>query len=89
MAGSDEAPETTEWRRASKFYRRPPGLPWLIGLVVIPLLLGVIGYGEVNRNRSIADVERAVRSVECAGDSCVVVGAVVNHSQRQQHHASW
>jgi peptidoglycan-binding protein ArfA len=52
MAGSDEAPETTQWRRASKFYRRPLGLPWLIGLVVIPLLLGVIGYGEVNRNRS-------------------------------------
>jgi peptidoglycan-binding protein ArfA len=43
MAGSDEA---TEWRRASKFYRRPPGLVWLIGLFVIPLLLGVIGYGE-------------------------------------------
>jgi peptidoglycan-binding protein ArfA len=52
MAGSDEAPETTKWRRASKFYRRPLGLPWLIGLVVIPLLLGVIGYGEVNRSRS-------------------------------------
>jgi peptidoglycan-binding protein ArfA len=52
MAGSGEAPETTEWRRASKFYRRSPGLPWLIGLVAIPLLLGVIGYGEVNRNRS-------------------------------------
>jgi peptidoglycan-binding protein ArfA len=52
MAGSGEAPETTDWRRASKFYRRSPGLPWLIGLVVIPLLLGVIGYGEVNRNRS-------------------------------------
>jgi peptidoglycan-binding protein ArfA len=55
MAGSDEAPETTEWRRASKFYRRPLGLPWLIGLVVIPLLLGVVGYGEVNRNRSQVD----------------------------------
>jgi peptidoglycan-binding protein ArfA len=52
MGGSDEAPETTEWRRASTFYRRPLGLPWLIGLVVIPLLLGVIGYSEVNRNRS-------------------------------------
>jgi peptidoglycan-binding protein ArfA len=58
MAGSDEAaestqtPETTQWRRASKFYRRPLGLPWLIGLVVVPLLLGVIGYGEVKRNRS-------------------------------------
>lgn len=52
MAGSGEAPETTEWRRASKFYRRSPGLPWLIGLVAIPLLLGVIGYGEMNRNRA-------------------------------------
>jgi peptidoglycan-binding protein ArfA len=51
MGGSDEAPETTEWRRTSKFYRRHLGLPWLIGLVVIPLLLGVIGYGEVDRNR--------------------------------------
>jgi peptidoglycan-binding protein ArfA len=55
MAGSDEARETTQWRRASKLYRRPLGLPWLIGLVVIPLLLGVIGYGEVNRNRSEAN----------------------------------
>lgn len=52
MAGSDEVPDTTEWRRTSKFYRRPVGLAWLIGLVVIPLLLGVIGYGEVDRNRS-------------------------------------
>jgi len=52
MAGSDEAAEATKWRRISKFYRRPPGLPWLIGLVVIPLLLGVIGYGELDRTRS-------------------------------------
>jgi peptidoglycan-binding protein ArfA len=52
MAGSDEASEATKWRRTSKFYRRPPGLAWLIGLVVIPLLLGVIGYGEVDRTRS-------------------------------------
>jgi len=52
MAGSDEAPEATKWRRTSRFYRRPPGLPWLIGLVVIPLLLGVIGYGELDRTRS-------------------------------------
>jgi peptidoglycan-binding protein ArfA len=55
MAGSDEAPEATKWRRTSKFYRRPPGLAWLIGLVVIPLLLGVIGYGEVDRTRSHAN----------------------------------
>ena len=50
MTGSDEAP--TKWRRTSKFYRRPPGLPWLIGLVLIPLLLGVIGYDELDRTRS-------------------------------------
>jgi peptidoglycan-binding protein ArfA len=49
MAGSDEAPDATQWRRTSKFYRRFPGLPWLIALVVIPLLLAVIGYGEMDR----------------------------------------
>ena len=49
MAGSDEAPEATQWRRTSKFYRRFPGLPWLVGLVVVPLLLAVIGYGELGR----------------------------------------
>lgn len=52
MASSDEAPETTDWRRTAKFYRRPPGIPWLIALVVIPLLLAAIGYGVVDRNRS-------------------------------------
>ncbi len=52
MADSDEAPAATEWRRTSKFYRRPPGLAWLIGLVVIPLLLGAIGYGLLDRSRS-------------------------------------
>ncbi|HME78347.1 MAG TPA: OmpA family protein [Mycobacterium sp.] len=49
MAGSDEAPEATRWRRTSKFYVRFPRLLWLIGLVVIPLLLAVIGYGEASR----------------------------------------
>jgi peptidoglycan-binding protein ArfA len=51
MTGSDEAPEHTQWRRTSKFYRRPPGLAWVIALAVIPLLLGVIGYGGPDRNR--------------------------------------
>src|ERR1700757_4546753 len=52
MAGSDEAPETTQWRPTSKFYRRFPVLPWLVGLIVIPLLLAVIGHGELGRTRS-------------------------------------
>lgn len=58
MVGSDEAPATdetpatTEWRRVFTFYRRPLGLAWLIALVVIPLLLGAIGYGLYDRSRS-------------------------------------
>jgi peptidoglycan-binding protein ArfA len=52
MGGSDEAPEATEWRPTAKYYRRTPGLAWLIGLVVIPLLLAVIGYGDADRSRS-------------------------------------
>ena len=49
MAGSDDAPDATQWRKTSKFYVRYPGLPWLIGLIVIPLLLAVIGYGALGR----------------------------------------
>lgn len=52
MADSDKATESTEWRRVAKFYRRPLGVPWLIGLVVIPLLLGAIGYGLTDLTRS-------------------------------------
>ena len=51
MADSDEAPKATEWRQTSKFYRRVSGLPWLVGLIVIPLLLAVIGYSELDRTR--------------------------------------
>ncbi len=39
----------SEWRRVTKFYRRPLGLGWLIGLLAIPLLLGAIGYGLQDR----------------------------------------
>jgi len=49
MAGSDDAPDATQWRKTSKFYVRFPGLPWLIGLIVIPLLLAVIGFCALGR----------------------------------------
>jgi peptidoglycan-binding protein ArfA len=52
-AGSGKPAATTDSRRAPGFYRRPPGLPWLIGLVVIPLLIAVIGYGAFDRHRSL------------------------------------
>jgi peptidoglycan-binding protein ArfA len=57
MADSGEAPkttqrpETTQRPTAVKSYWRPFGLPWVIGLVVIPLLLGIIGYGVTHRTR--------------------------------------
>lgn len=43
--------DSTEWRKASRFYRRPLGLAWLIGLVLVPLLLAVIGNGMLDRSR--------------------------------------
>src|ERR1700733_4172342 len=39
-------------RRAAEFCRRSLGLPWLIGLVVIPLLMAAIGYGALGEPRS-------------------------------------
>lgn len=44
MPDSEETRTTTEWRRASKFYRRSPGPGWLLALLLVPLLLGAIGY---------------------------------------------
>jgi len=46
---AEEIGNTTQWRTVSKFYRRPPGLGWLLGLLLIPLLLGAVGYGAQNR----------------------------------------
>ena len=42
----------TDSRRAPASRWRSLGLPWLIGLVVIPLLIAAIGYGELDRSRS-------------------------------------
>jgi len=43
---------TTEPRRASGPLWRSLGLPWLIGLLVIPLLIAAIGHGAYDRPRS-------------------------------------
>lgn len=43
--GADSAP-----RRVVGYYRRPPGVVWLIGAALIPLLLAVIGYGMTDRS---------------------------------------
>ena len=47
--GLDKSPAPAAAQATSKFQRGSPGIPWLIGLVVIPLLLAAIGYGAFDR----------------------------------------
>ncbi|MET0992772.1 MAG: OmpA family protein [Mycobacterium sp.] len=61
MPGSEEIRTTTQWRTASRFYRRPPGLGWLLALLAVPLLLGAIGYGIKDRD---ADVDVTMPTVD-------------------------
>ena len=37
----------TEWRTESRWYRRSPGIGWLLGLLLIPLLFGWLGWGAL------------------------------------------
>ncbi|MCV7102291.1 channel-forming protein ArfA/OmpATb [Mycobacterium palustre] len=53
-AGLREAAASTDSERAPEDYRRSLGLPWLIALVLIPLLIAAIGYGASHRARSAA-----------------------------------
>jgi peptidoglycan-binding protein ArfA len=49
---SGQTAAATDSRLAPASRWRSLGLPWLIGLVVIPLLIAAIGYGELDRSRS-------------------------------------
>ncbi|KWX24592.1 hypothetical protein AFM11_07885 [Mycolicibacterium wolinskyi] len=50
MSSSDETRTITGWQTASKFYRRPPGIGWLLALLAVPLLLGLIGWSSTDRS---------------------------------------
>jgi peptidoglycan-binding protein ArfA len=47
--GSGKTAATTYSGRPPAFFRKAPGLPWLICLVVIPLLIAAIGYVAFDR----------------------------------------
>ncbi len=50
MSDPDETRTITGWRTASRLYRQPPGIGWLLALVVIPLLLGLLGWGLLDKS---------------------------------------
>ena len=50
MTGSQDrkvSATATEWRTESRYYRRSPGWGWLLGLLLIPLLFGWLGWGAL------------------------------------------
>ncbi|HEU0191610.1 MAG TPA: hypothetical protein VFR17_10135 [Mycobacterium sp.] len=47
----DPGSDSDERPAGVRFYRQRPGLVWVIGLVIIPLFLGVIGYSMYDRTR--------------------------------------
>ena len=59
-SGSSETAATTYSRRPPPFFRKSPGLPWLISLVVIPLLIAAIGYVAFDRPWSANGPSRAL-----------------------------
>ena len=59
-AGSGTTAATAYSRRPPPFFRKTPGLPWLLGLVVIPLLIAAIGYFAFDRPGSANAPSRAL-----------------------------
>jgi peptidoglycan-binding protein ArfA len=61
MSDPDETRTITGWRTASRFYRKTPGLGWLLALLAIPLLLGLLGWGVLGKSNK--DVDLTMPSV--------------------------
>lgn len=49
MSGSEEDRAIVDWRTDSRFYRRKPGIGWLLAFVTVPLLLALIGWSATDR----------------------------------------
>lgn len=56
----------TEWRTESRYYRRPPGWGWLLGLLLIPLLFGWLGWGALKPKVDISAPDLSAPSVSAS-----------------------
>lgn len=66
MTGSGDArvrATATEWRTESRYYRRSPGWGWLLGLLLIPLLFGWLGWGALKPKVDLPNVSVTAPSV--------------------------
>jgi peptidoglycan-binding protein ArfA len=62
MPETDENRTIADWRTDSTFYRRRPGLGWLLALLIVPALLALIGWGGLHASGR--DTELATPSVD-------------------------
>lgn len=69
VSGEDRA--ITDWRSESRWYRRKPGLGWLLALISVPLLLALIGLGMTGSKH---DTDLAVPSVPPSATLTVASG---------------
>lgn len=61
MPDSEDTRTITGHRTDSKFYRRPPGVAWLVALLAIPLLLALISWAGLRKPE--VDVTADLQSV--------------------------
>lgn len=62
MSDPDETRTITGWKTASRFYRRTPGLGWLLALLAVPLLLGLLGWGMLDKSGR--DLDASIPSID-------------------------
>lgn len=76
MADSDEAGgSATEWRIESRWYRRSPGVGWLLGLLLIPLLFGWLSFGALKPHVIVTAPEAGVTTPSTPGGASEVASA--------------
>ena len=63
MPGSESSGSASSPGSVSRFYRRRPGIGWLLAVLIVPLLLAVIGWGGLTATQDADDPVLTVPSV--------------------------